>query len=48
MKQWAEKIYYGGDYNPDQWDEATVDAVSFTHLKLPADFRVVEFVGLGW
>lgn len=25
MKQWAEKIYYGGDYNPDQWDEATVD-----------------------
>lgn len=25
MKQWANKIYYGGDYNPDQWDEATVD-----------------------
>ena len=20
----AEKIYYGGDYNPDQWDEATI------------------------
>ncbi|MDE7327253.1 MAG: beta-galactosidase, partial [Lachnospiraceae bacterium] len=25
MEQWADKIYYGGDYNPDQWDEATVD-----------------------
>lgn len=25
MKQWADRIYYGGDYNPDQWDEATVD-----------------------
>lgn len=25
MMQWVEKIYYGGDYNPDQWDEATVD-----------------------
>lgn len=21
----ADKIYYGGDYNPDQWDEATID-----------------------
>lgn len=21
----AEKIYYGGDYNPDQWDDATID-----------------------
>lgn len=25
MKQWADRIYYGGDYNPDQWDEATID-----------------------
>lgn len=24
MKPW-KKIYYGGDYNPDQWDEATID-----------------------
>ena len=23
MKQ-ADRIYYGGDYNPDQWDEATI------------------------
>ena len=23
MKQ-ADRIYYGGDYNPDQWDDATV------------------------
>ena len=23
MKQ-ADRIYYGGDYNPDQWDAATV------------------------
>ncbi len=21
----AEKIYYGGDYNPDQWDDATIE-----------------------
>ncbi len=21
----ADRIYYGGDYNPDQWDEATID-----------------------
>lgn len=21
----ANKIYYGGDYNPDQWDEATIE-----------------------
>lgn len=21
----ADKIYYGGDYNPDQWDDATID-----------------------
>ncbi|MBO7358388.1 MAG: beta-galactosidase, partial [Clostridia bacterium] len=20
-----EKIYFGGDYNPDQWDENTID-----------------------
>lgn len=20
----ADRIYYGGDYNPDQWDEATI------------------------
>lgn len=25
MKQWAKKIYYGGDYNPEQWDEATIE-----------------------
>lgn len=25
MKQWAKKIYYGGDYNPDQWDDATIE-----------------------
>lgn len=24
MKQ-ADRIYYGGDYNPDQWDDATID-----------------------
>ena len=23
MKQ-ADRIYYGGDYNPDQWDEQTL------------------------
>ena len=21
----ADKIYFGGDYNPDQWDDATID-----------------------
>ena len=21
----ADKIYYGGDYNPDQWDDATIE-----------------------
>ena len=21
----ADRVYYGGDYNPDQWDEATID-----------------------
>lgn len=21
----ADRIYYGGDYNPDQWDDATID-----------------------
>ena len=21
----ADRIYYGGDYNPDQWDEKTID-----------------------
>ncbi len=26
MKEpWTNKIFYGGDYNPDQWDEATID-----------------------
>lgn len=24
MKQ-ADRIYFGGDYNPDQWDDATID-----------------------
>ena len=23
--KWADKIYFGGDYNPDQWDAATID-----------------------
>ena len=23
--KWADRIYYGGDYNPDQWDAATID-----------------------
>ena len=32
----ADRIYYGGDYNPDQWDDQTIDeAVSYTHLTLP-------------
>ena len=21
----ADRIYYGGDYNPDQWDDQTID-----------------------
>ena len=21
----ADRVYYGGDYDPDQWDEATID-----------------------
>ena len=21
----ADRVYHGGDYNPDQWDEATID-----------------------
>ncbi len=21
----ADKIYYGGDYNPDQWDDETIE-----------------------
>ena len=25
MRQWATKIYYGGDYNPDQWEESVVE-----------------------
>lgn len=25
MKQLADKIFYGGDYNPDQWDEDTIE-----------------------
>lgn len=24
MGKWTQKVYYGGDYNPDQWDQATV------------------------
>ena len=24
MKQ-ADRIYFGGDYNPEQWDDATID-----------------------
>ena len=23
--KWADRIYFGGDYNPDQWDAATID-----------------------
>lgn len=25
MIKHADRVYYGGDYNPDQWDEATID-----------------------
>lgn len=25
MQLKAEKVYYGGDYNPDQWDDATIE-----------------------
>lgn len=25
MLKKADRIYYGGDYNPDQWDDATID-----------------------
>lgn len=21
----ADRIYYGGDYNPDQWDDRTIE-----------------------
>lgn len=24
-EQWTDKIYYGGDYNPDQWDDETIE-----------------------
>ncbi len=24
MKKWTDKVYYGGDYNPDQWDKETI------------------------
>lgn len=24
MKKWTDKVYYGGDYNPDQWDRETI------------------------
>ncbi len=25
MIKHADRVYFGGDYNPDQWDEATID-----------------------
>jgi beta-galactosidase len=24
MKKWTKRVYYGGDYNPDQWDQETI------------------------
>ena len=53
MKQ-ADRIYYGGDYNPDQWDAATIAEdmrlfrkAGINLLTLPVFFPIVTALDFG-